>query len=59
MGASDLASVEARLRAALEAPLEVREGVDMSPEAVTQRLRDACEMSSLCLSLAATRAPPT
>ena len=49
-------SLEQRLREALVADLaEIREGVDMSPRAITGRLRDACEMSSLCLALAGVR----
>ena len=49
-------SLEQRLREALVADLaEIREGVDMSPRAITDRLRDACEMSSLCLALAGVR----
>ena len=42
-----------RLRAALapgELPLE---GVDMRPAAITERLREACELSELCLALGA------
>lgn len=50
----DPSSVEARLRAALNAPLtDIREGVDMSEAAVTRRLSEACEMSSLALELVA------
>jgi hypothetical protein len=38
----------------LNAPLtEIREGVDMSSTAVTRRLGEACEMSSLALELVA------
>jgi hypothetical protein len=45
------------LRAALVADLtHVREGVDMSPEAITQRIRDLAEMTRLCLELAS---PPS
>jgi hypothetical protein len=48
------AEIEARLRVALVPPDQLlgREGVDMSPAAVTARLREAAEMSSLCLALA-------
>jgi hypothetical protein len=50
---SDLgSSVEDRLRMALDVDLsEIREGVDMSPRAVTQRLVELGEISSLCLAL--------
>lgn len=53
----ELTSVEARLRYALETPAPVREGVDMSAAAITGRLRDACELSSLCLALGEVRVP--
>lgn len=46
------ASIEARLRGALCAPLEaVREGVELTATAITRRLRDLGEMSNLCLAL--------
>lgn len=52
MTRSDLRAIEGRLRLALSVPLEsLRDGVDMTPAAVTRRLRDACEMSALCLAL--------
>ncbi len=45
--------VTERLRAALTLDvMSTPHGVDMSPRAVTARLRDACEMSSVCLELA-------
>ena len=45
-------TIEERLRAALTAEWSVvPEGVDMSAAAITQRLRELCEMSSLCLAL--------
>jgi hypothetical protein len=45
--------VEARLRAALTlVPHATAHGVDMSAAAIDARLRDACEMSALCLELA-------
>jgi hypothetical protein len=54
---SDATTVEDRLRVALSAPLEsMRDGVDMSQAAITQRLRDACEMATLCLKLADSQA---
>jgi hypothetical protein len=47
-------TVEERLRAALVGwPHGTPEGVDMSREAVERRLREACELSSLALALAA------
>lgn len=59
MRRSDLAaSVEQRLRCALDVELgELRDGVDMSARAVTQRLVELGEMSSLCLALGALGAP--
>jgi hypothetical protein len=46
--------LERRLRAALSQRWEeVPEGVDMSAAAVDHRLREAAEMSSLCLALGA------
>lgn len=46
------ATIEDRLRAALNVRLEeFRDGVDMSAETITARLRDACDMSSLALAL--------
>ena len=46
------ADLEARLRAALTLDLStVPDGVDMSATAVTHRLREACEMSGVCLRL--------
>ncbi|GEM_PF-4230353 len=54
MNRRDDQTLEERLRAALDVPLEdVRYGVDMSPQAITARLRDACEMSTLTLLLGA------
>jgi hypothetical protein len=57
----DAADVEARLRSALVTAdqLVARDGVDMSAEAVTHRLMELAEMSSLCLELAATARPPS
>lgn len=57
------ALVEARLRAALADPDRAPDRgatVDLSPAAVTARLLDACELSSLCLELAGAHAgrPP-
>jgi hypothetical protein len=52
--------LEARLRAALTLDPEAHalgDGVDMGPEAVTRRILDLAEMSSLCLELAARDAP--
>lgn len=44
--------IEARLRAALTLRWEeVPEGVDMSATAIAHRLREAAEMSALCLEL--------
>ncbi len=43
--------LEERLRAALTLEPSARDGVDMSAEAITARLRDLCELSSLCLEL--------
>jgi hypothetical protein len=44
--------VAERLRAALTLDvMATPHGVDMSPRAVAARLRDACEMSSVCLEL--------
>lgn len=44
--------VAARLRSALTLDFaSLREGVDMSPDAVVARLREACELSTLCLAL--------
>jgi hypothetical protein len=46
-------TIEARLRRALSGePSEFREGVDMSAEAITARIKDLAEMSTLCLELA-------
>jgi hypothetical protein len=46
--------LEQRLRSALVIDAtNLREGVDMSPEAITHRLMELAEMSSLCLELAA------
>ncbi len=45
------ATLEQRLRMALEAPLTTSEGVDMSPASITHRLMELAEMSSLCLEL--------
>lgn len=46
-------SIEARPRAALVSDYaHVREGVDMSASAVSDRLRVLAEMSSVCLQLA-------
>ena len=45
--------ISARLREALQIDAYRRDGVDMSPAAVTERLRDAAEMSTLCLELVA------
>jgi hypothetical protein len=45
-------SIEDRLRMSLDIDLvQIREGVDMSAKAVTQRLIDLGQMSTLCLSL--------
>jgi hypothetical protein len=45
-------ALEARLRAALTFDDQpVRDGVDMSPDAITARVRDLCELSALCLEL--------
>lgn len=54
MTSRDGTDVDARLRAALVPAEELlgRDGVDMSPEAITQRIVDLAEMSSLCLALA-------
>jgi hypothetical protein len=50
----DTSALEARLREALAGwPDTVREGVDMSARAIEQRVRDACEMSTLALALVA------
>ena len=50
MASRDL--VEERLRAALTLDMTAMpHGVDMSPQAVAARLREACEMSSVCLEL--------
>ena len=49
----EVTSVDERLRRALDVDLrDIREGVDMPPEALTARLREACDLSTLCLSLA-------
>ncbi|CAN5807545.1 hypothetical protein BH11MYX3_BH11MYX3_44980 [soil metagenome] len=54
MSGDDPASVEARLRAALTTEVdESREGVDMSAEAITNRVREVAELSALCLELVA------
>ena len=54
MKRNEESSIEDRLRAALVPELPTTaEGVDMSPRAVADRLRDACEMSSLALDLVA------
>ena len=45
--------ISARLREALQIDAYRCDGVDMSPVAVTERLRDAAEMSTLCLELVA------
>ena len=46
--------VEERLRAALAGwPAGTPAGVDMSPAAIERRLREACELSTLALALAA------
>jgi len=46
--------VDDRLRAALARwPQGTPDGVDMSPAAVERRLREACELSGLALSLVA------
>jgi len=37
----------------------IRDGVDMSAAAVTSRIREACEMSTLCLELVAAGASLT
>lgn len=47
------AVISAHLRAALQLEAQPREGVDMSAQAVTTRLREAAELSTLCLELAA------
>ena len=45
-------TLEERLRFALTASQDPRpEGVDMSAEAITSRLMELAEMSSLCLAL--------
>ena len=47
-------TVEDRLRLALTAWIpETLEGVDMSSRAITERVIELCEMSKLCLELAA------
>lgn len=43
--------VSERLRGALQLDALPREGVDMSPRAVTTRLREAADLSTLCLEL--------
>jgi hypothetical protein len=49
-------SIDDRLRAALSGSHRARpEGVDMSAAAVTDRIKDLAEMSSLCLELARVR----
>ncbi len=54
MTRSDGSTVEQRLRTALNVDLDVfKDGVDMSAAAVTHRVREACEMSTLCLELVA------
>ncbi len=57
MRRSEELAIEERLRRALDAPLEEQrdERVDMTPAAITARIRDLCEMSSLCLDLAMAR----
>ncbi len=54
MSVDDRPSIEDRLRAALtcEVPAS-REGVDMSAEAITHRVREVAELSTLCLELVA------
>lgn len=45
-------TIDERLRLALTlSPPDRPDGVDMSPAAITGRLRDSCEMSTLCLAL--------
>ena len=45
-------ALEARLRAALSLDaVPLIDGVDMSPGAISARVRDACELSMLCLEL--------
>jgi hypothetical protein len=52
--------LEQRLRAALTLRWDqVPEGVDMSATAIAHRLREAAEMSALCLALAAIGEPRT
>lgn len=49
----DSAAIEQALRIALSAPVsEQREGVDMSRAAIAARVRELCDLSSLCLQLA-------
>ena len=53
MTRSERTTVAERLRSALDVELaDLREGVDMSAAAVTSRIRELCEMSTLCLMLA-------
>jgi hypothetical protein len=49
-------TIDERLRAALtlDAPA-AREGVDMSAEAITARIEELAEMSTLCFELAKAR----
>jgi hypothetical protein len=50
----DRSTVESRLREALVGwPASANDHVDMSAAAIEQRIRDACEMSSLALALVA------
>jgi hypothetical protein len=53
--------LEERLRSALTLDLEAHAlgaGIDMSAEAITRRILDLAEMSSLCLELAAVGMTP-
>jgi hypothetical protein len=49
--------IDERLRIALDPAGEPpTPGVDMSPEAITGRIREACELSDLCFALGQARA---
>ena len=59
MKKDDPNSIEDRLRRALNVDLhEIREGVDMSPSAITARVQELAALSDLCLELRAIGSRP-
>lgn len=57
MKSPDASTIDGRLRIALDPEGKPpTPGVDMSPEAVMERIREACELSDLCFALGQARA---